>query len=125
MKTENKLIAEFMGLKPVKVFGRYSISKDHCMCNEETEEKAMSGFASIAKYSSSWDWLMPVINKIGLMYHNFGIVYEEGEQHAFINCFKNGMWDRLIVRSIETTVLENTYLVVVDFIEWYNENKTT
>ena len=69
MKTEtiiegNKLIAEFMGLKPVKTFGKYLISQDHCVCSEETEEKAMRGFASIAKYNSSWNWLMPCIGKI-------------------------------------------------------------
>ena len=45
----NKLIAEFIGLKPVKTFGKYSISQDHCMCSEETEEKAMHGLSKILR----------------------------------------------------------------------------
>ena len=62
--TGNRLIAEFMGLTPVKTFGRFSITKDHCTSNCLISEDAMAGFGGIAKYKESWDWLMPVISKI-------------------------------------------------------------
>ena len=46
MKTQegNKLIAEFVGLTPKKILGRYSISKDHCHVNCSTEERAINDF---------------------------------------------------------------------------------
>jgi len=111
MTTEsNKLIAEFMGLKPVEHLGRYSISKDHCTCNEDTPEKAMQGFGSIAKYATSWDWLMSVVEKIYQMDIYYTYVSETSGQ------FKN---------SIElTTKIDNVYKAVTEFIKWYNENKS-
>jgi len=70
----NLLITEFMGLKPVEYSGRYGISKDHCMCREDTAEKALEGFSSIAKYNTSWDWLMPCVKKInGQGYSSDGV----------------------------------------------------
>lgn len=60
----NKRIAEFMELMSMEWGGLYSISQGQCTCRENTPEKALNGFASIAKYHESWDWLMPAIGKI-------------------------------------------------------------
>lgn len=32
---------------------------------EHTAEKAMDNIAGYVKYRTSWDWIMPVVNKIG------------------------------------------------------------
>lgn len=74
------------------------------------------------KYHSSWDWLMPVVEKI-----------EEGNYAVTITqniCTIRAciMGDRTI-RAHQTgnyktpnTKLFNTWLAVVEFIKWYNKN---
>ena len=56
--TDNKLIAEFMGVKHKSVLGHGKVYND---------------------YSKSWDWLMPVVQKC------FDTQQPEEGQHYFIN----------------------------------------
>lgn len=120
MKTtqDNKLIAEFMGLKPTEFWGRYSISNDHCHCNEITPEKAIEGFASISKYSTSWDWLMPVVEKIESL--GYGVTIGMGTY-----CIIQKDWGDLeeIHSMTDNNKLFCAYNAVVKFINWHNENK--
>jgi len=55
-KTDNELIAEFMGLKS------YEDSRYGTRWPDPTSENR-SGWD--LKYHSSWDWMMPVVTKIG------------------------------------------------------------
>ena len=63
-KKNNRLIMQFMELKPLNVFGRYSIGLNHSARTEDTEEDAIDGFAGITAYHSNWEWLMPVVGEI-------------------------------------------------------------
>jgi len=65
MKLNNNLIfMRFMGIKTGSPWASYySISMGHCACREKTRRKTFEGFASVAKYVESWDWLMPVYSK--------------------------------------------------------------
>ena len=127
----NKLIAEFMGMKPSKIFGKYSISKDHCTCNEDTPDKAMNGFASIAKYNTSWDWLMPIVEEIEK--EGFSVYIASGwKRHSGITKIthvcditisgffskNHEHWSRFDDNKINAV-----YLTIIDFIKWYNSNK--
>jgi len=56
-------------------------------------------------FHSSWDWLMPVVEKIAGAGFGGGLLY--------------GLREALIVADIEAAHKE-----VVEFIEWYNEQKT-
>lgn len=100
----NKLIAEFMGLEPVKAYGKYSISKDHCTSRCDTIEETKGGFGSIAKYHTSWDWLIPVVKET----HK----YMQGS-----DCDKN------IEAAMYGLDIDEVYKAVIEFIKWYNENK--
>jgi len=65
MKTENKLIAEFMGKE---IYQNYHESNYHC----------------------SWDWLMPVVSKIeslGYVFTIQGGKAEYGEMISETQCF--------------------------------------
>lgn len=106
----NKLIAEFMGLKPVETFGRYSISLNHCTCREDTPEKALEGFGSVAKYHESFDWLMPVVEKCVTT----SKPYEWDSHEKMTDILHDALWTLNIVE---------VHKAVVDFITWYNENK--
>ena len=63
---------------------------------------------SAPKYHKEWNWLMLVVEKIDAM---FG---EDNEVDDAINRVHNAVlsFDR-----------DKTYRAVVEFIEWYNENK--
>jgi len=98
MKTikDNKLVAEFMGFVYVP-------------------EDAID-------YSKSWNWLMPVVEKIEKMVNNFYV----GAKYSLIYTgfmFKNT--DDYQWQENGGTKIENTYAVIVEFIKWYNNEVTT
>ena len=82
---DNKLIAEFMG-----------IENTNGLVFQDANTKE---FHSI-KYHSSWDWLFPVVQKIGNDYYN-----------TPFNELNN---------KVNTWTLEDTYNAVVEFIKEQN-----
>lgn len=113
----NKLIAEFMGLR----YGRGSVRTYVIENNIEVLTKDL-------KYHVSWGWLMPVVEKI----EDIALEDVEGSHkvHRFL----------VRIEGIECEITEphtstaisfyadsekkaNTFDAVVEFIKWYNENK--
>ncbi len=83
MKADNELIAEFMGYRPA------------------VED------ISINAYDTSWDWLMPVVEKI----EGLGYFYSDSDG------------ERIQVTNIQgKSKIEATYKAVVEFIKWYNHD---
>jgi len=99
MKTDNELIAEFMGLKMID-------SKD---IKEDTN---VNEYCFNPRYHTSWDWLMPVVEKIK---STIGIksVDECSEKEWYIT---SGL-----TRLPITTPLTIVYKAVVEFIKWFNQ----
>ena len=72
MKTEeiiagNRLLAEFMGVTPEwNIWSQNWVYSDGFFCHisNTDREKVLKSMAEYAKYSMSWDWLMPVVEKI-------------------------------------------------------------
>ena len=58
---DNKLIAEFMGLKP-------------CDDREQYQSSIYTNVVADLKYHTSWDWLMPVVDKIESIGFEFQIL---------------------------------------------------
>lgn len=83
MKTDNELIEEFMG-KP-----------DYIM-------------PELLKYHKSWDWLMPVVEKINAL--------EMPDNFDFDILISLHEW-------ICQVFIKNAYADVVTIIKWYNQNK--
>lgn len=84
------------------------------------------------KYHLSWDWLMPVIEKIEYLYATDGILprfeinshicsfsvgYPEFKKHKqwICGCYKDSP-----EKEKQNTKIEAAYYVCVEFIKWYN-----
>lgn len=109
----NKLIAEFMGGKLKKgYFGNYGYDlpkkiKTYRNCGKDW------WCITALDYNISWDWLMPVLQKI----HN-GIIEESIE----LDADGNYLWT-LIEESIKLFNIKAAHYNTVKFINWYNKFK--
>ena len=95
MKDDNKLIAEFMGLSIKEGVCYYTDADDMFPMGIEVEEPYLP-------YHTSWDWLIPVVNKIEM------------------EC--EGVPIQLIDVSFYDEIHE-VYWAVVEFIKTYNDEK--
>ena len=95
MKTENKLIAEFMGMEESngEYYKRIYNSGDWIPLNE-------------LKFHTSWDWLMPVVSKI------------TKDEKYLENEYRENLMD-----IVPYGQREDVYNAVVEFINEYNKNK--
>jgi len=127
----NKLIAEFMGYEecPDKLFKMGDEFQSFKICSEyrdEDEYNTISAGARIIKFTpeqmefhTSWDWLMPVVDKIEAPIKSGGygnvVLIERNE------CTILSGGDGNIIVSIVTdkSRIENTYLAVIEFIKNY------
>lgn len=119
IKESNKLIAEFMGW--------YQEDGDdlHWMVNDGISIKVIYSIPNnyphrTLPFHRSWDWLMPVVEKIQSVGYNISI-----STNGFVKIVKVGG-----VGKTDTNVIpiryfgnlkENVYNSVVEFIKWYNE----
>lgn len=113
----NKLIAEFMGwtLKrypshmKTPYHGKsiwWSSGKTKTFCCEEGQEH----------FDDSWEWLMPVVNKIEVRDYWVDI--------CFVQCLIGRVNDggKTIVEADGVSKIEATWLAIVKFIKWHNKN---
>ena len=96
-ENNNKLIAEFMGYIDNGCSEEGFLINPITNFDEEIEN---------LKYHSSWNWLMEVIAKVTAL--------KEFQDYEFNSLF----WDTFCELDIE-----NVFIQVVLFIEWYNEEK--
>lgn len=113
----NKLIAEFLGVQPNEL-GEYEMFG---VIESIDPDDQHFYTARVLKFNDSWDWLMPVVEKIESLNYDFQmmggcwvIIYDidpDREQGT-----------ELIEESAETKI-KTVYAACVRFIKWYNENK--
>lgn len=128
-KTDKELIAELDGWKligepefihPYKVLRKGGT--EYPWINSSGE--SIPHFQREIKYDTSWDWLMPVVEKI----HN---VIREDSSYLLETCGKVNeneedinKWREWQRRKITlTTSIEGVYRDVVEFIKFYNSTK--
>lgn len=143
----NKLIALFMGAKKT---GSATGIKEGGVANEYEvkiseritaifydKEGAWTDFKEM-KFHESWDWLMPVVQRIGKKTIRKEWLNSEWDLkiHYSINTigtwFEIGDHDLHITDSgieakewlnISKDPITRTWLAVIEFIKWYNQNK--
>lgn len=112
----NKLIAEFMGDYRAK----YKVSNDYTLAN---------AMLKTLKYHSSWDWLMPVVEKIKdvmtLGYFNIDSTWHDELRQEWVIQWSNSSPSRsfCIKRSDfkrDIKLIELVWLAVIEFFKWYN-----
>lgn len=97
----NKLIAEFVTEEPEVL----------------KQDLKRAGTLESMQYHESWDWLMPVVEKI----HN---IFESEEDDILPYIYQ--CEEFLLIRDeLGTGRLPESWSAVVDFIKWYNENNPT
>jgi len=114
----NKLIAEFMGVfdKILSTGNIHSWSDvPFYYTTEDTREKVIKNISKYSKYSKDWNWLMEVVEKI--------------EKIGGVQIFINGISCEIIFRGKviskhSNSKIEAVYNACVEFIKWYNENKS-
>jgi hypothetical protein len=129
----NKLIAEFMGLNIINnivtngpqrlvFYTRYGDDRDN---PDEYDYSSVYELKNL-EYYTSWDWLMPVVEKIEYAHNCFVTITLV---HAEITNRDLGQRDTPLndpIFDIEAdgkTKHEAIYKAVLKFIKWYNENK--
>lgn len=133
MEENNKLIAEFMGFTKGLVYNEKGKQYDYTLPNgfeliKEVETTIESNWCEVLeeqdycfiedlKFNTSWDWLMPVVEKI----ESLGYSYDRINADVFINTQEG---ENVIPNPMDRnimTMLQKTYKAVVEFIKWYNK----
>lgn len=113
----NKLIAEFMGMKE-SVIKRGSLVWN---------EKNILIDKNELKYHSSWDWLMPVVERIESLDKLGGVVrIIQGQCKITSRMLGDSSVyadkSNYMLMGVKGKLL-STYEAVVEFIKWYNQQK--
>jgi hypothetical protein len=113
----NKLIAEFMDIYPRGNDDEFS-GKDIDDAGLPYEQGEIgNGFYRVL-FHKSWDWLMPVVEKISKWYRTAprDNYYKFTDACGGVEQFQSNLFDADI---------KLTYNAVVQFIKWHNENKNS
>jgi len=134
----NKLIAEFMGSE-LETTCKYNdheddVPKPHYRYDNFTKKMMQHYCVRMGnighfvtpegmKFNKSWDWLIPVVEKIGnLDFHAQVII---SNNCCKISTNRNTTNDPLYFELLKTNEnkIEAVYEAVIEFIKWYNERK--
>ena len=123
----NKLIAKFMGARFISDGMNAPDSKDVFIpifgsCRVDTIDL---GKGKILKFHASWEWIMPVVEKINnfKIQGNPEIRIGKRTELFYSPLVDNGDNVQNLFKSYPDASVISVYLIVTEFINWYNENK--
>lgn len=123
----NKLIAEFMGCKKEKNnpdlyhTGHFYNTEIETGIGMQPSNEDVYGYDEM-KYNSSWDWLMPVVEKI----ESLGFWINIKKNHVTVAYDNKNTYDSNMIHSEfgDISKIERVYICVINFIKFYNELET-
>lgn len=131
MKEQNKLIAEFMGSRYINepFFDKstnkmvdywYWTKPDNGWPSSKLTNQEYSTAYMIENwaYHTSWDWLIPVVEKIESLNWSTELRYTAGVGH---NMYFISAGAELNRTKSSTDKIEAVYNAVIFFINWYNQ----
>lgn len=131
LRENNKLIAKFMG------YMCDNPEEDSCtfetpfMINTSDKENWEADIndwnswlrADEMQYHTSWDWLMPVVEKIeSFVYENGCAKYNVIIEQSWVDIIDNHTSDEIVGVDADSKDIA-VYKAVVEFIEWYNKKE--
>lgn len=119
----NKLIAEFMGI--LESSGTTLSESGIIVSAKGYDYRGEFLLLDELRYNTSWDWLMPVIDKIETD-RNYAVILSLNQ--CEIKCKVMSDTTRITSADLahgsnysgKNSKLSNTWLAVVEFIKWYN-----
>jgi len=110
----NILIAIFMGAKYLELGDIYELNDGTILGNEET-----------LQYHSSYDWLMPVVEKIESLDFNVKIKsHRQNNKLSHYCIIDHYLKNKSLGCYDDEKKLKAIYKAVVEFIKWYNEQNS-
>ena len=116
---DDKLIAKFMGWEGT-FLDRDAIHHDHIAQAEAIPPKGKENwdvYTVSLRYRYSWDWLMPVVEKIESLSFEVSIIDTECEIGTQGYSYRN------IVCNKGESKIEGVYKTVIEFIRYYNDER--
>lgn len=123
----NCLIANFLGWKKFEGFNYITpFYQDYISVGHSIEQTSVYSFDEL-RFHKSWDWLMVVLEKIKDMYQ---------ERILVLHRFSIGMhyvmlkveYNKDVFKQeypVNKSALEPTYNLILEFIKWYNDRRTS
>ena len=116
----NKLIAEFM--YPDNQYSTYYIEEHtfiECIYGNYDYHDTFT--IDEMKYHSSWDWLMPIVEKIEEVNVVASFQIEQPTIYIWASS-ENSTFEDIEIEIFNKTKIEAVHQAVVEFIKWYNTN---
>ena len=128
MKDKNKLIADFMGLIPIDNQDELSwyYVEDEVYFNNDFRYNNQIEYTTsdMLPYKESWDWLMPVVEKIQHLDNEFEVnVNFKIELTGAVELYINHKRVFGMTAFEVGTLIDAVYEAIIEFIKWYNKNK--
>ena len=122
---DNREILEFMKIEPLSYNGTFSWRHSpFYSTTEKTYEKVMQNIAEYSKYDISFDWIMPVVEKIeSILDDNQCAMYNVNIEQCFVEIIQNNTSDIISDVNNKDTKISAIYAAVIEFIRWYKINK--
>lgn len=108
----NKLIAEFLKIPKCQLCPE----EDHC--GRYTYGPGIHYFPHEMSYHTSWDWLMPVVEKIN-SFPDYGIVFFKSVCH--VNDYDTLLFETNVGK--DGKLIDAIYEAVVQFIKYYTQKE--
>lgn len=140
--SKNRLIAEFMGWRAIQVGDGYMCHLNGKSYNGTWAHQEKDAWDIICKckfkYNSSWDLLMPVVEKINSMFFCVTIYsdacriepWEDSIPFESLDLLSNfnkqifiATYYREELNNGAKNLIEAVYKATIEFIKWYNKNK--
>lgn len=124
IQSGNCLMAEFMGYVNItptdRDFNIYENTTSPLVVNNKPRKllETMS-----MEFHTSWDWLMPVVEKIEEVNRCPYRVVITSTLTYITDKSKHGTPE--VIRAANTDKLTNTWVAVVEFIKWYKQNENS